>query len=133
MMLLIKNLLILLIVEDNPKTYKETMMSRDISFRKKTVNDEMDSLLYNNTWVIVDLPPNSKAIRCKWVFIRKYNNDGSIQTFQARLVVKGFRPKKKRINYFDTYALITFIRVLLALSSIYNLYVYQMVVKTTFF
>jgi len=99
-------------------------MSRDISFRKKTVNDEMDSLLYNNTWVIVDLPPNSKAIRCKWVFIRKYNNDGSIQTFQARLVVKGFRPKKKRINYFDTYALITFIRVLLALSSIYNLYVY---------
>jgi hypothetical protein len=41
------------------------MMSRDISFRKKTVNDEMDSLLYNNTWVIVDLPPNSKAIRCK--------------------------------------------------------------------
>jgi hypothetical protein len=64
-MLLIKNLLILLIVEDNPKTYKETMMSRDISFKKKTVNDEMDSLLYNNTWVIVDLPPNSKAIRCK--------------------------------------------------------------------
>jgi hypothetical protein len=48
-MLLIKNLLILLIVEDNPKTYKETMMSRDISFKKKTVNDEMDSLLYNNT------------------------------------------------------------------------------------
>ena len=35
MMLLIKNLLILLIVEDNPKTYKETMMSRDISFKKR--------------------------------------------------------------------------------------------------
>ena len=98
MMLLIKNLLILLIVEDNPKTYKETMMSRDISLKKKTVNDEMDSLLYNNTWVIIDLPSNSKAIRCKWVFIRKYNNDGSIQTFQARLVVKGFRQKKKKKN-----------------------------------
>ena len=71
----------------------------------------MNSLLYNNTWIIIDLPPNSKAIRCKWIFRRKYNSDGSIQTFKARLVAKEFIQKKK-INYFDTYtlvALITFI------------------------
>ena len=121
-------------VEDDPKTYKEAMLSRDVAFWKEAINDEMDSLLFNNTWIIVDLPPGSKAIGCKWVFRRKYNTDGSIQTFKARLVAKGYR-QKEGIDYFDTYApvaRITSIRVLLALSSIYNLYVHQMDVKTTF-
>jgi hypothetical protein len=40
---------ILLILEDGPKTYKEAMMSRDVTFWKETINDEMNSLLYNNT------------------------------------------------------------------------------------
>jgi uncharacterized metal-binding protein len=50
------------------------------------------------------------------------------------LVAKGFR-QKEGINYFDIYALvarITFIIILLALSSVYNLYVHQIDVKTTF-
>jgi hypothetical protein len=41
------------------------MMSRDVAFWKETVNDEIDSILDNNTWTIVDLPPGSKAIGCK--------------------------------------------------------------------
>jgi hypothetical protein len=40
---------ILLIVKHCHKTYKETMMSRDVTFWKETMNDRMDSLLYNNT------------------------------------------------------------------------------------
>jgi len=93
----------------------------------------MDSLLYNNTWTIVDLPPDSKAIVCKCVFKRKYNSDGSIQTFKVRLAAKDFR-QKERINYSDTalVARITSIKVILALSSIYNLYLHQMNVKTAF-
>jgi hypothetical protein len=50
------------------------------------------------------------------------------------LVAKGFR-QKKCIDYFDTYApvaRIASIRVLLALASIFNLYVHQMDVKTAF-
>ena len=69
---------ILLMVEDDPKTYKEAMLSRDVAFWKEAINDEMDSLLFNNTWTIVDLPPGSKAIGCKLVFRRKYTTDGSI-------------------------------------------------------
>jgi hypothetical protein len=80
------------------------------------------------------LPPGSKPIGCKWVFRRKYNTDGSLQTFKARLVAKGFR-QKEGIDYFDTYApvaRIASIRVLLALASIFNLYIHQMDVKTAF-
>jgi len=83
------------------------------------------------------LPLGSNAIRCKWILKTKikYNNDGWIQTFRERLVAKSFR-QKEGINYFDTYALmacITSIKVLSTLSSIYNLYVHQMDVKTTLF
>ena len=88
----------------------------------------------NNTWILVDLPLSSKPIGYKWVFRRKYNTDGSIQTLKARLVVKGFT-QKEGVYYFDTYSLvarITSIRVLFALASIYKLYVHQMDVKTAF-
>ena len=90
----------------------------------------MVSIISNNTWVLVNLPLSSKTIVCKWVFRHKYNKDGSIQTFTARLVAKGFT-QKEGIDYFNTYApmaRITSIRVLLSLASIYNnLYVHQMV------
>ena len=121
-------------LEEDPKTFNEAMSSRDVAFWQEAINDEMDSILSNNTWVLVDLPPGSKPIGCKWVFRRKYHTDGSIQTFKARLVAKGFR-QKEGIDYFDTYApvaRITSIRVLMALASIYDLYVHQMDVKTAF-
>ena len=69
---------ILLIVEDDPKTFREAMASRDVAFWKEAVNDEIDSIMSNNKWVLVDLPAGSKPIGCKWVFRRKYNFDGSL-------------------------------------------------------
>jgi hypothetical protein len=68
------------------------------------------------------------------VFRRKNNTDRSLQTFKAKLVAKGFR-QKEGIDYFDIYApvaRIASIRVLLALASIFSLYVHQMDVKTAF-
>ncbi|KAL0287616.1 UNVERIFIED_CONTAM: Retrovirus-related Pol polyprotein from transposon TNT 1-94 [Sesamum calycinum] len=122
------------LLEGDPKTFTEAMTSRDAVFWKEAVNDEMDSLLANNPCVLTDLPPGSKAIGCKWVFRRKYNTNGSIQTFKARLVAKGFK-QKEGVDYFDTYApvaRIASIRVLLALASIYKLSIHQMDVKTAF-
>lgn len=121
-------------IEDDPKTFSKALPSRDVAFRKEVINNEMNSLFCNNTWILVDLPQGSKAISCKWVFRRKYNTYGSIKTFKARLVAKGFK-QKEGIDYFDTYALvarITSIRVLLALASIYNMFVHQMDVKKPF-
>ena len=110
------------------------MASRDAAFWREAVNDEIDSILSNNTCVLIDLPLGFNTIGCKWVFRRKYRTDGTIQTFKARLVAKGFR-QREGIDYFDTYApvaRITHIRVLMALASIYKLVVHQMNVKTAF-
>ena len=46
--------------EDDPKSYKEAMASRDSIFWKEAVNDEMNSILSNNTWVLMDLPTGDR-------------------------------------------------------------------------
>ena len=131
---MIKKVAYVLQVEDDPKTFTEAMASRDSIFWKEAINDEMDSIMSNYTWELVDLPKGSKAIGCKWVFRRKYHSDGTLNTYKARLVAKGFR-QREGIDYFDTYAPVarlTTIRVLFALASLHNLYVHQMDVKTAF-
>ncbi|KAL5572498.1 hypothetical protein UlMin_022095 [Ulmus minor] len=55
----------LLNIEEDPKTFSETILSRDASFWREAINDEMDSIMSNQTWIIVDLPPGSKPISCK--------------------------------------------------------------------
>ncbi|GJU04002.1 zinc finger, CCHC-type containing protein [Tanacetum coccineum] len=115
--------------EDDPKTFDEAMKSQDVAFSKKAINDEMDSIMGNNTWVLADLPTG-----CKWIFKRKLKVDGTIENFKARLVIQGFK-QKSGINYFDTYApvaRISTIRLLIAMASIHSQIILQMDVKTTF-
>nr|GEY39755.1 zinc finger, CCHC-type [Tanacetum cinerariifolium] len=38
------------------QTFDESMKSQDVAFWKKVINDEMDSIMGNNTWVLADLP-----------------------------------------------------------------------------
>ncbi|GKA35132.1 hypothetical protein Tco_0721623 [Tanacetum coccineum] len=44
-------------VKDDPKTFDKAMKSQDVAFWKEAINDEMDFITGNNTWVLVDLPP----------------------------------------------------------------------------
>ncbi|GJY43093.1 zinc finger, CCHC-type containing protein [Tanacetum coccineum] len=120
--------------EDDPKTFDEAMKSQNVAFCKEAINDEMDSIMGNNTWVLADLPPSCKPFGCKWIFKRKLMVDGTIEKFKARLVIHGFR-QKSGIDYFDTYALvarISTIRLVIAMSSIHNLIIHQMDVKIAF-
>nr|GEW42994.1 hypothetical protein [Tanacetum cinerariifolium] len=44
----------------------------------------------NEVWDLVDLPPNGKTVGSKWLFKKKTNMDGVVQTYKARLIAKGF-------------------------------------------
>nr|GEX06971.1 hypothetical protein [Tanacetum cinerariifolium] len=119
------------IEKDDPKTFDEAIKSQNITLWKEAINDEMDFIMGNNTWVLVDLPLGCKHLQCKWIFKRKLKVDGTIK---ARMVIQGFKQKSK-IDYFDTYALvarISTIRLLIAMASIHNLIIHQMDVKITF-
>ncbi|CAM8900210.1 unnamed protein product [Rhodiola kirilowii] len=94
----------------------------------------MDSIVGNNTWILVDLPPGHKALGNKWIFRKKMKVDGNNDKFKARLVIQGFR-QKYGMDYFDTYApvaRISTIRLLIALASIPKLLIHQMDVKIAF-
>ncbi|KAL0404059.1 UNVERIFIED_CONTAM: Retrovirus-related Pol polyprotein from transposon TNT 1-94 [Sesamum radiatum] len=56
------------LVENDPKTYTEAITSIDSSFWKEAIRNELDSIMLNHTWDLVDLPIGSKPIKCKWVF-----------------------------------------------------------------
>nr|GEZ13706.1 zinc finger, CCHC-type [Tanacetum cinerariifolium] len=105
-----------------------------LNIKKEAINDEMDSIMGNNTWVLTDLPPGCRPLGCKRILKRKLKVDGTIEKFKARLLIQGFK-QKYRIEYFDTYASlarISTIRLLIAMASIHNLIIHQMDVKIAF-
>ena len=68
------------------------------------MHDEMNSLLENKTWILVEKPDDQKIISSRWVFTRKLNSDGSDRS-KARLVITGFS-QVEGIDYTETFSLV---------------------------
>nr|GFC71639.1 putative reverse transcriptase, RNA-dependent DNA polymerase, Gag-polypeptide of LTR copia-type [Tanacetum cinerariifolium] len=84
---------------------------------------EIKALNENQTWIIVDLPANRKAIGNKWLYKIKYRSSGDIDRYTARLVVKGFN-QKEGIDFDETFSPVvkmSTIRCAIALSVTNNL------------
>ena len=110
------------------------MSSLEAPYWIEAINDEVESILQNHTWELVDLPPGSKPLGYKWIFKKKMKADGSINKYKAKLVIKGYK-QKEGLDYFDTYSPVTrisSIRMLIAIAAIHNLEIHQMDVKTAF-
>ena len=111
------------LLENDPQTFKEAMSSPKASYWKEAINSEIESILQNHTWELVDLPPGTKTLGCKWIFKKKMKANGSIDKYKARLVAKGYK-QREGLDYFDTYSpvsRITSIRMLIAIAAINNL------------
>ena len=122
------------LLENEPQTFKEVMSSLETPYWKEDVNSEIESIMHNHTWELVDLPLGSTPLGCKWIFKRKMKTDGSIDKYKARLVAKGYK-QQEGFDYFDTYSpvtRITSIRMLIAISALHGFEIHQMDVKTTF-
>ena len=101
---------------------------------ERSLRSEIDSIMQNHTWELVDLPPGSKTLGSRWIFTRKMKVDGSIDKYKARLVIKGYK-QQEGVDYFDTYSpvtRITSIRLIIAVAALRNLKIHQMDVKTVF-
>ena len=55
------------------------------------------------TWELVPLPAGRKVVRCKWVFKKKRNSDGTVSRYKARLCAKGFT-QQYGMDYLDTFS-----------------------------
>ncbi|GKB24442.1 retrovirus-related pol polyprotein from transposon TNT 1-94 [Tanacetum coccineum] len=121
-------------VENKPTSYREAVTSSEGHQWKEAIKSEIDSILQNHTWELVDLPPGCKPLGYKWIFKKKVKVDGTIDKYKARLVIKGYR-QCEGLDYFDTYSSvtrITSIRMVLAIAALKNLEVHQMDVKMAF-
>ena len=81
---------VLLAKIEDPTSFSEAMSSPQREKWIKAMEEELSSICDNNTWDLVDLPKDKKAIGSKWVFKVKYDQDGTVQRYKARLVAQGF-------------------------------------------
>lgn len=81
--LLIENGDVMLIDQDEPLTYQDAMNTQDSKRWQEAMNSEMDSMYENQVWTLVDPPEGVKPIGCKWIFKKKIDMEGKIQTYKA--------------------------------------------------
>lgn len=118
----------------DPATYREAMARPDAARWREATDAEIASLLRNKTWTLVKLPAGKRALACKWVFKRKFNSDGTLERYKARLVVIGCQ-QIKFIDFDDVFAPVVrleSLRVLLAIVCIEDLECDQMDIETAF-
>lgn len=117
-----------------PECYTEAMEDEHKKEWFEAMQDEMNSLHKNNTFELVKLPNDKRALKNKWVFELKTEEHTSRLRYKARLVVKGFS-QKRGIDFDEIFSPVVkmgSIRVVLGLAASLDLEVEQMDVKTAF-
>ncbi|GKB88015.1 reverse transcriptase, RNA-dependent DNA polymerase, LTR copia-type gag-polypeptide [Tanacetum coccineum] len=114
-----------------PKTYSEG--AKDLKWID-AMNKEHKALEENKTWTLTLLPPDKKAIGCKWVYRIKFHSDGTVERYKARLVAQGFT-EQEGIDYTETFALVTkmvSVRTLLVIDVHHNWQIAQLDINNAF-
>ncbi|GJW13780.1 ribonuclease H-like domain-containing protein [Tanacetum coccineum] len=97
--------------------------------------DEYNALIKNGTRVLVSKPHGANIVRSLWLFRHKYNADGSLSRYKARLVANG-SSQQLGIDCDETFSLVVksaTIRTVFSLALTRHWLVHQLDVKNAFF
>ncbi len=117
-----------------PDSYTAAMKTEQAEQWKNAMNDEMNSLVENNTWELVNAPSGRNVVYNKWVFKVKLCTDGTIDKFKARLVAKGYS-QQAGIDYNETFSPVArfdTIQTVLSVAAAEKLHLVHFDVKTAF-
>jgi hypothetical protein len=78
------------ITDDDPKTVREAVNSKDGNIWKRAMDEEMTTLDKNEAWDLVEFPTGRNLIGKKRVFKKKLNAEGKVEKYKSRLVEKGY-------------------------------------------
>jgi hypothetical protein len=114
---------------DIPSSLKKALECAESSHWKIAMDKEMESLKEKNAFkeIIDTLPKGSRAIKSRWVYVKKYDKNGRLDKYKARLVAKGFM-EKYGIDYGDVFSPTTHsntVRILCAIGANKNWEVFQ--------
>jgi len=101
---------------------------------RNAMNKEITQLMTNNTWELVEHPPDRNVVGCHWMYRLKQDTTSKIVHYKARLVTQGFT-QAPGINYNDTFTPVTKLitnHIILALAAHYDWEVHQMDIKNTY-
>ncbi|GJW17585.1 retrovirus-related pol polyprotein from transposon TNT 1-94 [Tanacetum coccineum] len=119
---------------NEPTSYKAAMLDLESNKWIDAMNAEIQSMMDNMVWVLVDLPPGCKTVGSRWLFKKKTDMDGIVHVYKARLVAKGYT-QLYGVDYEETFspvADIRAIRILISIAAYYDYEIWQMDVKTAF-
>lgn len=118
----------------DPSTVGQAKSSECAESWRLAMDEEIKSHGDNHTWSLVKLPEGRKAIKAKWVFKTKRDENGEILRYKARLVAKGCS-QKYGIDYDETYSPVvrySSVRLLIALAVQKKMKIHQMDAVTAF-
>ncbi|GJW06471.1 retrotransposon protein, putative, ty1-copia subclass [Tanacetum coccineum] len=102
-------------------SYKAAMLDLESNKSIDAMNAEIQSMMDNMVWVLVDLPPGCKTVGSRWLFKKKTDMDGIVHVYG--------------VDYEETFSPVTDIRatrILISIAAYYDYEIWQMDVKTTF-
>nr|GEW92234.1 hypothetical protein [Tanacetum cinerariifolium] len=73
-----------------PPNYKAALLDPEFDKWLEAMNTELQSMKDNQVWVLVDLLPNGRTIRSKWLFKKKTGMDGNNKRFDVEIKKIGF-------------------------------------------
>jgi hypothetical protein len=94
-----------------PLTYQNAMDGENRVYLEPAIREELNSILENGTWEVVERVLYAKELPYKWVFSLKSNEKGEIVRYKARLVVGGHR-QVHGIDYHEVYAAVTSVQTI---------------------
>ena len=115
-----------------PSTVAQAMRWSDWSKWKDAMDAELESFYSLNVWEYAKLPPKAYLIKCKWIFVRKYDANGMLKKYKAQLVGEGFS-QQEGVDYHGTFAptvTLNAVRVLMAITNDRYLHLHSVDVKT---
>jgi hypothetical protein len=119
------------IKNDVPRSVQEAKKSPEWPQWLAAMEEEHEQLKSRGTWELVEPMKGRKAIGCRWVFAKKYDERGKLSKYKARLVAQGFS-QIPGIDYTDNYAPVArldAVRTCMALSAIKNWKMRQLDIK----
>jgi Reverse transcriptase (RNA-dependent DNA polymerase) len=83
---------------------------------------------------VTELPEGKRSVGCRWIYSIKYNADGTVKRYKARLVTKGYT-QMYEVDFQDTFSPViklNIVRVLLPLAANMDWPLHQFDVKNIF-